>query len=421
MVDNEPVEIAKEEADKTVYTTIYPEHKLKIVAKEVYKTKDEIVLHPYRVGDARNGDVVPKYDPIKKLVFEGYNRILPWGVRKTYRSGYGLTKDVAYMAYTLMDNYPEIESIVFSTSKKTKIQRKKFVVNSTDFEDLRKSISIASRIFVNSRNLFINNFFAKLAPRKFSVKKRKYVKGTISNAVEYDQDLVKCLSSKDKKALMKIFERLRFLKQIDIETLLKSEKIVQRIQIEEILKEYKKLLSPYRKNEEKWHKFFEKYTWIFSQLFHYQAVLFQSKAYAGGMRVDKQGANIADFLYQNELTKNVAIIEIKTHKTALLKKNPYRGNNVFELSKDLNGGINQILRQKHNLIADFKSLAHESEKEFGSFDPQCILIIGRLDSLSKKQKECFEIYRRSCKDLEILTYDELFARIDSILKIFDEE
>ncbi len=36
---------------------------------------------------------------------------------------------------------------------------------------------------------------------------------------------------------------------------------------------------------------------------------------------------------------------------------------------DLNGGINQILRQKHSLIADFKSISYESEKEFGSVDP----------------------------------------------------
>lgn len=71
-------------------------------------------------------------------------------------------------------------------------------------------------------------------------------------------------------------------------------------------------------NEEYWQRLFTNHQWILSQVFSAPCTLLQGKAYVGGKAIDNSGGNICDFLYQNELTSNVTLIEIKTPRTNLL-------------------------------------------------------------------------------------------------------
>jgi len=104
-----------------------------------------------------------------------------------------------------------------------------------------------------------------------------------------------------------------------------------------------------------------------------------------------------------------------------LSKKPYRGDDVYEISKELNGAVNQILNQKNNLEKDYNSLFAKSNKEFYSFNPKCFIIIGQLSSLQKEQIQSFELFRASCKDTEIITFDELFTRLETLLTIFEKK
>ena len=46
-----------------------------------------------------------------------------------------------------------------------------------------------------------------------------------------------------------------------------------------------------------------------------------------------------------------------------------------------------------------------------SFNPRCIILIGCLSDMTEKQRNCFELFRSNSKDVEIITYDELFEKI----------
>jgi len=48
------------------------------------------------------------------------------------------------------------------------------------------------------------------------------------------------------------------------------------------------------------------------------------------------------------------------------------------------------------------------------------LIIGNLNDLNmnERKKNSFEIFRRDLKDIEIVTYDELFGKIELLLNLF---
>ncbi len=50
---------------------------------------------------------------------------------------------------------------------------------------------------------------------------------------------------------------------------------------------------------------------------------------------------------------------------------------------------------------------------------ECILVIGRVDSLSIEEKEAFDTYRNDHRTVQIITFDELFKRVDNMLSLFE--
>lgn len=136
----------------------------------------------------------------------------------------------------------------------------------------------------------------------------------------------------------------------------------------------------------------------------------------GAFALQAQGKE-ADFLYKNNLTQNVFVIEIKTPlKKIIDTRKPYRKPDVFALGKELTGGLVQLLDQKDSLQKEFYSLAKSGE--FKSFNPRGLLVIGKIKDLSKPQLKSFELFRSNLRDVEIITYDELLERTDLILKQF---
>ena len=76
--------------------------------------------------------------------------------------------------------------------------------------------------------------------------------------------------------------------------------------------------------------------YVLEQVFSWPVTIVNEKAYVGGKAVDNKGGGLVDFLVKNQLTNNVALIEIKTPGTELLSKNEYR-NGVYNLSEELTG------------------------------------------------------------------------------------
>lgn len=107
-------------------------------------------------------------------------------------------------------------------------------------------------------------------------------------------------------------------------------------------------------------------------------------------------------------------LEIKTTETALLTKDPYRAPALYGPSTDLSGGVNQLLDQKLRLI---KGIAAKKEDDdlphIQAWSVPCILIIGRLPE-TRDLKRSFEIYRGSQRDVLIITFDELLAKLKAL-------
>ena len=60
-------------------------------------------------------------------------------------------------------------------------------------------------------------------------------------------------------------------------------------------------------------------------------------------------------------------------------------------------------------------------KEFETFNSKCIVLIGNLADLDEDQRYSFELSRSNSKDVEIITFDELKAKIESFQELLNEE
>lgn len=177
-------------------------------------------------------------------------------------------------------------------------------------------------------------------------------------------------------------------------------------------------------SEEYWQaEILEKYPWIISQLFSTPCTLFHSKTFVGGTSIEHHGGNVVDFIYQNELTKNLALVEIKKPSTSLLG-GVYR-NHCYSLSPHLSGAVNQVLSYRHSLMTKLAQLKMDSPgKEFEAFNPQCIVIIGSTSEFDgygvDKRGDAvatFENFRNALNGVTVITFDELLKKVEDLISI----
>ncbi len=409
-------EVAREDNDlKTVYYYVDTENGVDIKTKEVFKKEVKTIFYQLRLN-WKTKEVLNKYKTIERITLEGLTS-LPQGFSTRASKNYAVTKTLNPLIRFIDDN-SDFKEIIISKTKKTKINNSVIIINIKDVDYIRKNISALINTVNKKNKVFVQNFFAEKFPSYFDKTKYKYQKGTIFRLINENQKLEKEISTEDKKALFDLFERLSFSKQSIFEKkeLISTKEKIERKFIEDVLNEFKRLLSLKKITENKWQDFFKENAWIFSQIFAHPTVFFEDQAFVGGKAINNKNGKYVDFLYNNKLTKNSALIEIKKHTTKLLKDNPYRGSDVFQPENELSGAISQIIDQKEVYSKKFDAI--RGEDDIFSFNPKCIIIVGKIDSLKKKQIKSFELLRSNLKDVEIITFDELFERINSILQIF---
>lgn len=166
-----------------------------------------------------------------------------------------------------------------------------------------------------------------------------------------------------------------------------------------------------------WQDFFKRNAWIISQVFSIPCTLYDDQAYVGGKSFSGTGGNLPDFLYENKLTKNLAIVEIKTPITQLLGQ-PYRGNS-YSMSKEFSGAISQVLSYKQSLLNEFNSIYVNSGGNVEAFSPRCVVVLGNTNELKTDRTKMgsFENFRACLNGVTVLTYDELLSRVDDLLGI----
>lgn len=172
-------------------------------------------------------------------------------------------------------------------------------------------------------------------------------------------------------------------------------------------------------NEEFWQKTLSKFSFVLSQIFSFPVIVLKDKAYVGGKNIDNARGNLVDFLMANKLTRNAALIEIKTPKTPIVGKQ-YRGD-IHSIENEVVGAVMQVTNYRDSLLKQFNTLAAGTNGDFDAFDPQCLVIVGSMENekMSQLQKKSFELFRNGLKDVRVITYDELFTKVQILIDLLE--
>jgi hypothetical protein len=137
------------------------------------------------------------------------------------------------------------------------------------------------------------------------------------------------------------------------------------------------------------------------------------------MTVDRRDAKFVDYLYANDSSNDALLVELKTPVTSLLG-GKYRAG-VYRPSAELSGAVVQALDYRRELSRSFRSFDSGSTKRVDFINPRCAIIAGSASSelAEEKKRKSFELFRTSLKDVEIVTYDELFKKAEMLATLFN--
>jgi hypothetical protein len=167
-----------------------------------------------------------------------------------------------------------------------------------------------------------------------------------------------------------------------------------------------------------WQKTLQSNGWAIAQVYAVPIMLIQSQVYVGGKLITNRLGNTADFLYQNDISGNVVLVEIKTPVTFLLGA-LYR-NNVVNVSEELSGGLLQILNARQSLTENYSALATEEMGSRRPLSPRGLLIVGSGAQLrTHEQRASFELFRSNQREIEIVTFDELRRKIGLMIELLE--
>lgn len=180
------------------------------------------------------------------------------------------------------------------------------------------------------------------------------------------------------------------------------------------------------RHESAWQHFFQSNDWIFGYGLDYRFLgILQKEAHVSSTDVAGKGDVINDFLLG--CNKFTVLVELKRHDTPLFGKDKNRSNS-WTLSDDLISGLSQILEQKASwqVFAETNASGNFDDKgnliKQKTVDPKSILVIGSTKQFNGDNKEnqikakTFELFRRDSRNIEILTYDELYERAKFIIE-----
>lgn len=389
-----------------------------------------LTTYPTWLRSNRSNFTKAKYLTIKRISFEDQNPMavhdgfglsfdLPTGFHRKPFEGFGVDPRIRY----IIDAFDDVRGIVGLTicnDSEISIEGEEIRLPEDVYHNVRLNINRAhdaavafangeKQTYLKNRLLpsivpgFVGGEYERPAiDLRDTVRMALVKKGTPrsrnSNTSAAVRTVIRSVDEIAQEDPVQLFELSEKIEVVSLEILIES-------MSKEMLKRHK---------EGFWQTYFLENPFVLKVLFGLPVVMYTSQASVGGMGLGRTGEKYADYLLEAGMSGNLAIVEIKTTETPLLTKDAYRPPSLYGPSVDLAGGVNQLLDQRVKLI---KSIAQKKEDD-GNYHVQawtapCILIMG-MNPTELDQQRSFEIYRGSQRDVLVITFDELLAKLKAL-------
>ena len=187
-----------------------------------------------------------------------------------------------------------------------------------------------------------------------------------------------------------------------------------------------------RRSEDVWQRYFEANKWIFG--FGLSLVVLGAledralEQIVRGASLSGPGKEADAVLKTHGLISSLSFVEIKVHNTELLARAPYRSG-AYASSSELAGAVAQSHATVHAALENIRGRlepvrsggAPTGEVLYG-IKPRSFVIAGQLSEfetehgINEQKYRSFEMFRRSLREPEVITFDELYHRARYIVE-----
>lgn len=352
-------------------------------------------------------------------VLRSIDRRLPWGLFLQSEDGFGLEKALAEVWMMLSSVRPK-PTLVIEKEGQSRMDGETIVVSEDDLDSMRRAMNRIDRrkrdgVRMTKRSTVFNQLLTKLEPTRFM----RAAPGpdrplTVQDAPTRPRrpNLIERKASRASVAAVRA--NLPLLASDAPAVLMELRAEIERVTLAEMIARYSELLEQ-DLPEPRWQAFFEANVFVLSLVFSRRVSLLHAQFHAQGSSIAGSGAQIGDFLFR-ETGQGLAIVEIKKPGCELVRGTPYRNTEVYAPSAELGGAVAQTLMQQSHLRTNW--LVHRCRAEFAQSMTEsikCVVIAGRLPAI-EAQRRSFEVFRNACKDVEIVTFDELLDKLRLLLE-----
>ena len=203
---------------------------------------------------------------------------------------------------------------------------------------------------------------------------------------------------------------------------------------------FRNMKTAWRKHrdEDVWQHFFENNKWIFGHSLGYFSLSSldgrKLEQVVSGFDFARSGKRVDALMKTRGIISSLCFVEIKKHTTLLLENSatPYR-EGCWAVSQEVAGSLAQIHRtvdsavrsiQRHVRLTDRDGVP--TGEEVFHYRPKAYLVIGSLSEfltpsgINTEKHSSFELWRHDLKNVEVLTFDELFMRAEALTSGWDE-
>lgn len=353
--------------------------------------------------------VLPESEDAARMIIERHMQQPVWN---DCSFGLGMTKDLDPI-WTGLIRLPDIDTIVVTRDGTLEIDGYSARIPRQHLDEMRRLFNKANRKLRERMRLakqwhVRNELLAKLAPQHFPAFAQVTTTGELMEYRMVGTRPYAAVERQQRQASVKsVRENAKQIAKEAPHELIALHAEIERVTLATMIERFEKKLEQ-SLTEDHWQSFFQENVFILSLLFARPVQLLHTQFHAQGSQLDGSGAQVGDFLFR-EFGQSLAIIEIKRPTSPLMRAKSYRNNKVYGPHADLSGAITQVLYQQTALHSNW--LYHQGKLKDSLPDTiKCVVISGTTPA-DEEQRRCFDIFRHACKDVDVVTFDELLGKL----------
>lgn len=394
---------------------------------------DKIEIYPVYLAPHTLRYLTPKHGRISRVIYPRHDQIkLPDNVDKAYTDilintprgicddllwGGGLSKELIPVWRELL-HVKNIDTIEIVKRGEIRAQGNKVILSEVLLNEIRLDFNRADknrRYQLRSakkwhvRNEVLNEIDPEAFPRLVFSDNNKLVELKFEKSRRKKSEVIHI-----KEKIQEVKQNLDRMASSAPKELFELHADIERVTLSGMIEKFEVMLQQ-NLPEPRWQRFFEDNTFVLTMLFSLPVHLLHKQFNARSPNITGDGAQIGDFLF-GEKNRSLAIIEIKKPSTELLQNGrPYR-NNVYAPNYEISGAITQVLTQKSSLQNQWVHLVYNNKTLNGyqSNVVKCIVLAG-ITPEDEEKRTSFNLFRNSCKDVDVITYDELLEKLKILL------